>query len=72
MDSNQRPAHYESAALPTSGADKKWMKDDLRLKEYKEILDFEMPSGELQYHTVYPLPGGCPHPTFPEINIILD
>lgn len=32
---------------------KKWLKDDLSLEEYKQILDFEMPSEELQYHTVY-------------------
>ncbi|KAA9037126.1 SOS response-associated peptidase [Ginsengibacter hankyongi] len=32
---------------------RKWLKDDLTLEEYKDILNFEMPTEELQYHTVY-------------------
>lgn len=31
----------------------KWLEDDLTPEEYKAILDFEMPSRELNYHPVF-------------------
>jgi putative SOS response-associated peptidase YedK len=31
---------------------KKWLREELSLQEYKAILDFEMPSEQLGYHTV--------------------
>lgn len=32
---------------------KKWLEENLDLKEYKEILDFEMPSDFMKYVLVY-------------------
>jgi putative SOS response-associated peptidase YedK len=32
---------------------KKWLGAELSLAEYQQILNFEMPSGELQYHPVF-------------------
>jgi putative SOS response-associated peptidase YedK len=32
---------------------KKWLDEELTQEEYKAILDFEMPSGELDYKTVF-------------------
>ena len=32
---------------------KKWLDEELTVEEYKAILDFEMPSAELNYYPVY-------------------
>jgi putative SOS response-associated peptidase YedK len=39
---------------------KEWIAPDLSVERYKQILDFEMLSGELQYHTVYTIRGRTP------------
>jgi putative SOS response-associated peptidase YedK len=41
---------------------KKWLEDELSAEEYKNILDFEMPSEELKYHTVYTIRSAKPRP----------
>ena len=41
---------------------KEWLNDDLTAERYKEILDFEMPSKDLNYQTVYTIRGRTPRP----------
>lgn len=41
---------------------KKWIMDDFSDEEYKSILDYEMPSAELEYKTVYTIRSPKPRP----------
>jgi len=41
---------------------KEWLNDELSPERYKEILDFEIPSQELDYHAVYTIRGRTPRP----------
>lgn len=39
---------------------KRWLDEDLSLEEYQQILDYEMPSEELDYHPVFTIRGRKP------------
>jgi putative SOS response-associated peptidase YedK len=39
---------------------KEWLHEDLTPEHYKDILDFEMPSDQLEYHPVYTIRGRTP------------
>lgn len=41
---------------------KEWLSENLTPERYKEILDFEMPSEELQYHPVFTIRSPKPRP----------
>jgi hypothetical protein len=40
----------------------KWLKPDLSENEMHEILNYEMPPGELEFHTVFSLRGKAERP----------
>jgi hypothetical protein len=39
---------------------KEWLHEDLTPERYKDFLDFEMPSDQLEYHPVYTIRGRTP------------
>jgi hypothetical protein len=48
--------------LPTKEMELKWLKPDLTDKEMREILEYELPSEDVYYHTTWTICTTKPHP----------